>query len=105
MNEPKLAITSEKDIKINKTETNKSELEVISDIELKDIDNNYHKSKSEIVCTYIFCIIIMKYIYLINGREEKIKIIKGEAPRIEEDKNKNGFLDYKNIPRKVSIYK
>ena len=32
MNEPKLAITSEKDIKINKTETNKSELEVISEI-------------------------------------------------------------------------
>ena len=37
--------------------------------------------------------------------EEKRRIIKGEAPRIEEDKNKNGFLDYKNIPRKVSIYK
>ena len=37
--------------------------------------------------------------------EEKRRIIKGEAPRIEEDKNKNGFLDYKNIPRKDSIYK
>ncbi len=41
----------------------------------------------------------------INIREEKRKIIKGETPPIEVDKNKNGFSKFKNISEKDSNYK
>ena len=73
---------SEGDVQSGKEEINQQELE----------DKSEHEPKIE-------------KIREVRRIEEKIKIIKREAPLIEKDINKNDFLDYKNISGKDSIYK
>ena len=80
MKDTKLEMTTEREIQPGKKGPNLPELAGKSDAELK---NKRRKEKR---------------------REEKIKIIKGEKPQIEEDINKNGFFDDKNISGKDSNY-
>ena len=81
MKNVKLEKLLEKDIKLKKEGINQLEFKEKSELEIKNINNNIEEKR----------------------REEK-NLLKGEAPPIETDKNKNDFQYYKNKIRKDSNY-
>ena len=81
MKDIKQEIISERDVQSGKEEPNQAELRVKFETESKNREENRREEK----------------------RREKI--INGEAPLIEEDKNKNGFLNGKKISGKDLNYK
>ena len=108
MNDTKFEIQA---IKPKKEELNKSELNPKSEALLKNTNDNininkeYHKTKTEILYSYIFFFINIINIYLFNRRENKGISAKLDDRQIKMKINKNVFLEYKNMQRNDLNYK
>ena len=113
MKDRNLEKSTQKDIKLMKEELTKSKLEEKHEKQLKNINNNInininktsHKTKTGILCSYIFGLINIIYIYLFNRIEKKRILSNGNLLQITTKININSFLEYNNILRKELNYK
>ena len=101
MEKPQFEKQIQKYIKLNKEEKIILGLKGKYESELKNTKNimkqKSHKSKKEIFYSYIFPFINIIYIYLLNRRKEKNRLIKDDdKEKIKLNLNEILFLEYKN---------